>query len=332
MTNKSKTKTLVTIIIFILIVNAGYFVIAIKNCSFSSEFDSLRGPSNLRTQALDDLGHVDSLDLTILSDNYPNGDLSTEWGLAILVETADAKVLIDTGQSYSTLRDNTQALNKDLSDVDFVVISHEHLDHRGGLSYVEELNPGVTVYVTDHIDSLYFNIINSLNLNVVRINETTKIQRGFAIVGELNGPPYEQALVVNVKDVGLIIFVGCSHPGVENLITKTTTDLGLDPYMVIGGFHMTGANEQQIDNTIDDLLELGVDKIYPIHCCGDLFREYMANHYSQQYGQANVGFQMTINAFTINWIIYFVLIPIISVSVLVVTGWFLRKRLLRKRA
>ena len=102
--------------------------------------------------------------------------------------------------------------------------------------------------------------------------------------------------------------------------------------MVIGGFHMTAANEQQIDDAVADLLELGVEKIYPTHCCGDLFREYMTTRYPQQYGQSYVGFQMTINVFTINWIFYFVLIPIVIVSVLIVTGWFLRKRIKTKRA
>ena len=332
MTNDSKTKTLATIILFILFVNAGYFVIALEKSSFSSDNDGLREPSNIWMQTLEGLGLIDSLDLTVLSDNHPNGALSDQWGLSILIETVDSKVLIDTGQSYYTLRDNTLALNKDLSDVDFVVISHGHLDHRGGLSYVAEVNPNVTVYVPDHILITDFNAINLLDLNVIKISNTTIIQRGFAIVGELNGAPYEQALSVNVKDVGLIIFVGCSHLGVENLVEKATTDLGYEPYMVIGGFHMSAANEQQIDDKIADLLELGVEKIYPMHCCGDLFREYMTTQYPQQYGQAYVGFLMTINVFTINWIIYFVLIPIIIVSVLVVAGWFLRKRIKRKRA
>lgn len=327
MSKNSSKKILTTIFIFILLANTVYFFTE-KSILLSHDHE-LRGSSNLTTQNLSDLGQVESLDLTVLCDNYPNGDLSDEWGLSILIETKDSKVLLDTGQSYSTLRDNALALNKDLSEVDFVVISHEHWDHVGGLEYIEEVNPGVTVYVPSLIDSTTFNTINQSDLNVIKINETTIIQPGFAIIGELNGPPYEQALVVNVKDVGLVGFVGCGHPGVENLIEKATTDLGHDPYMVIGGFHMVSAAEQQIKDTVDRLIELGVQKIFPIHCTGDLFRQYMAEHYPLQYGQANVGFQMTINIFTMNPLIYFILVPILAVSLTVLAGWFIRKKIKR---
>lgn len=330
MNNHSSKKILAAIFIFILLANIIYILTEKSNLlSYNVE---LRGSSNLSTQSLDDLGQVESLDLTVVCDNYPHGELSALWGVSILIETKDSKVLLDTGQSYSSLRDNSLALNKDLSEVDFVVISHDHWDHVGGLSYIEEVNPGVTVYVPSLMDSQTFNTINQSDLNVIKINETTIIQPGFAIIGELNGPPYEQALVVNVKDVGLVCFVGCSHPGVENLVEKATTDLEHDPYMVIGGFHMGNTIEQEIHDTIERLLELGVKKIFPIHCSGDLFRQYMADHYPQQYGQAHVGFQMTINIFTINPIVYFVVIPALIVSLTVLTGWFIRKKIKRSKA
>jgi 7,8-dihydropterin-6-yl-methyl-4-(beta-D-ribofuranosyl)aminobenzene 5'-phosphate synthase len=186
------------------------------------------------------------------------------------------------------------------------------------------------------MDTQTFNDINQTNLNVVKINDSTVIQPGFAIVGELNGPPYEQALVVNVKDVGLVSFVGCSHPGVENIIEKATNDIGIETYMVIGGFHMGGATVQQIEDVVDRLIELGVNKIYPIHCCGDLIRNYMAANYPQYYGQGNVGFQKTININTINPseplpIVLFIAIPVIIGSLTILIGWFVRKKILRKR-
>jgi 7,8-dihydropterin-6-yl-methyl-4-(beta-D-ribofuranosyl)aminobenzene 5'-phosphate synthase len=245
-------------------------------------------------------------------------------------------VLLDTGQSYSVLRGNSLALNKNLSKVDFVVISHEHWDHVGGLSYIEEVNPGITVYVPSLMDSQTFNDINQTNLNIIKINDTAIIQPGFAIIGELDGPPYEQAIVVNVKDVGLVGFVGCSHPGVENIIEKATTDLGIDTYMIIGGFHMGAATVQQIEDTVDRLIELGVNKIYPIHCSGDLIRNHMAVNYPQYYGRGNVGFQKTINVNTIYPtepppIFLFILIPVIIGSLAIVSGWFIRKKILRNR-
>ena len=346
MINQSNKRFLEPIIILILLANvfiAGYIpytvcklsVISTEKSIPLSDNYALRGSSFLRTQNLSDFGEIESLDLTVLADNYPNGDLSALWGVSILIETSNSTVLLDTGQSYSVLRENSLALNKNLSQVDFVVISHEHWDHVGGLSYIEEVNPGVTVYVPSLMDITTFNNINQSNLNVIIINETTIIQPGFAIIGELNGPPYEQALAVNVKDVGLVSIVGCSHPGVENIIEKATNDLGIDTYMVIGGFHMGAATIQQIEGTIDRLIELGVNRIYPIHCSGDLIRQYMAEHYPQQYGQANVGFQITININTINpneplLIISAILISAIVISLTVLASWFMRKKIVEK--
>jgi hypothetical protein len=106
--------------------------------------------------------------------------------------------------------------------------------------------------------------------------------------------------------------------------------------MVIGGFHMGAATEQLIEYTIDRLIALGVNKIYPIHCSGDLIRQYMRDHYPQQYGQGNVGFQRTININTINPseplpVFLFVLIPVIAISITLITGWLIRKRIIAKR-
>ena len=348
MTTPSNKKFCELFIVFIIFVNifiAGYNpyiffkpnILSSENNILFYNSDALHGSSFLRTHNLSDFGEVESLDLTVAADNYPNGDLSALWGVSMLIETNKSTVLLDSGQSYPVLRGNSLALNKNLSKVDFVVISHEHWDHVGGLSYLEEVNPGVTVYVPSLMDTQTFNDINQTNLNVIKINETTIIQQGFAIIGELNGPPYEQALAVNVKDVGLVCFVGCSHPGVENIIEKATTDLGIETYMVIGGFHMGAATEQQIEDTIDRLIELGVNKIYPIHCSGDLIRLHMSNHYPEQYGQGNVGFQMTINIYTINpseppLIFPIILIPVIVSSLTIITVWFIRKKILRKRA
>ena len=119
MNNHSSKKILATIF-FILLANTIYILTEKSNLlSYNNE---LRGSPNLSTQNLDDLRQIESLDLMVVCDNYPQGELSALWGLSILIETKDSKVLLDTGQSYSSLRDNLLALNKDLSDVDFVVI------------------------------------------------------------------------------------------------------------------------------------------------------------------------------------------------------------------
>jgi len=53
-----------------------------------------------------------------------------EWGLSVLVEVDNLKILLDTGQSLSTVH-NAVALGIDLSAIDKIVLSHGHADHTG---------------------------------------------------------------------------------------------------------------------------------------------------------------------------------------------------------
>ena len=77
---------------------------------------------------------------TILSDNRSSDSrLSTEHGLSILLETERHKILLDTGASDVFIK-NAEQLGIDLSDVDYVFISHGHSDHAGGLRYFLEYN------------------------------------------------------------------------------------------------------------------------------------------------------------------------------------------------
>ena len=85
---------------------------------------------------------------TILSDNRSSDShLSTEHGLSILLETERHKILLDTGASDLFIR-NAEQLGIDLSDVDYVFISHGHSDHAGGLRYFLEHNQKAKVIVS----------------------------------------------------------------------------------------------------------------------------------------------------------------------------------------
>ncbi len=74
------------------------------------------------------------MELTVLVDNNTLIDryFKAEPGLSLLIETQGTRVLFDTGYSDLFLT-NAQKMNKDLSQLDFLVISHSHLDHTWGL-------------------------------------------------------------------------------------------------------------------------------------------------------------------------------------------------------
>jgi len=234
------------------------------------------------------LGEADYAKIYILVDNYENKEeLKTAWGLSLLLETPESSILFDAGPSPEILAENARAIGVNLSSIDFVVISHEHGDHVGGISALANRN--LTVYIPSHSSPTLSHHLKSMNFKVIPVKKTEEIADGVIIIGEMYGPPWEEALAVNVRGVGLIILVGCSHPGVDKLVEKTVKELGIRPYAVIGGFHLGGVSEVRVREVIENLLSLGTKKIYPIHCSGSLIRRILREEYSENYGDGHIG-------------------------------------------
>jgi len=89
----------------------------------------------------------DKAQITILYDAFgKDPTMQRDWGYAALVEYGGKRILFDTGNSPDVLEQNAKEKSVDLSKLDFVVMSHRHGDHMGGLSYLLKVNPGVKIY------------------------------------------------------------------------------------------------------------------------------------------------------------------------------------------
>ena len=78
-------------------------------------------------------GHkVQQLEIRILSTMLADEGFG-EWGFAALVEVDGRKILFDTGANEDTVQRNLKAMKLDLSDVELVILSHNHDDHTTGL-------------------------------------------------------------------------------------------------------------------------------------------------------------------------------------------------------
>ena len=94
--------------------------------------------------------------ITFLSDNKTEkSKCLAEWGLSILVESKGHKLLFDVGASPIFAR-NAKKLGVELTDVEYVAISHGHYDHTDGMEAFCDINQKASIYIhKDAIDEDY---------------------------------------------------------------------------------------------------------------------------------------------------------------------------------
>lgn len=83
-------------------------------------------------------GQTIDLKITILSTMVADYDYLGEWGFSAIIESDGHKLLFDTGSRENTVLENADSLGIDLSTVSHVFLSHNHLDHTGGLIHLRK--------------------------------------------------------------------------------------------------------------------------------------------------------------------------------------------------
>jgi 7,8-dihydropterin-6-yl-methyl-4-(beta-D-ribofuranosyl)aminobenzene 5'-phosphate synthase len=79
----------------------------------------------------------------------------------------------------------------------------------------------------------------------------------------------DQAMVLNIRDKGLVNLTGCGHSGIVNIVRYAKKLTGVDKiYAVIGGFHLPGPVSDLTVQTSRALAEFAPTFIVPTHCTG----------------------------------------------------------------
>lgn len=108
----------------------------------------------------------------------------------------------------------------------------------------------------------------------------------------------DQAVILNVKDSGLIVLTGCGHAGVINTLNYARELTGINPiHAVIGGFHLTGpVFEPIIAPTVQALKQFNPSIIVPQHCTGWRAAHLIAQEFPDAFVPNSVGTTMVIGA------------------------------------
>ena len=101
----------------------------------------------------------------------------------------------------------------------------------------------------------------------------------------------DQALVMLLKNKGLVILTGCGHAGIINTINYARKVTGIKKvYAIIGGFHLSGEEyEDTIPLTITELLKINSEYLIPCHCTGWKACNEIIRAMPQKYIQTSVG-------------------------------------------
>jgi len=80
----------------------------------------------------------------------------------------------------------------------------------------------------------------------------------------------DRALIINLKNKGLIVISGCAHSGIINTAIHAQKLTGVKTvYAIIGGFHLSGRDaESRINQTVMELKKLKPKLLAPCHCTG----------------------------------------------------------------
>ncbi len=268
-------------------------------------------------------GH-DPAQITILYDAFGKDPaMQKDWGYAALVEYGGKRVLFDTGNNADVLERNAKAKHVDLSKLDFVVMSHRHGDHMGGLSYLLRVNPRVKIYAPKEgfgvyggdLPSTFYRKDPSLPAeqryyngappevmrfgspwpaaNFELIDKNAEIAPDIHLIALVSDKPgtlelRELSLAINTPD-GLVILVGCSHPGVDKIVAAAAT---INPriHVIAGGFHLVVTSDADIEKIVAALHDTyKVDYVAPGHCTGEPAFTALKKTFRERYLYAGLG-------------------------------------------
>lgn len=247
--------------------------------------------------------------LTVLCENQAglNGskNLLAEWGLSLIIETPKAKILFDAGHT-GIYWHNAEQLNIDLNKTDYIVLSHHHWDHTGGLQHHRFgsrkkmiLHPDVTAKLSSKERRKI-----KTDFDIIPSALPLEFSPGIFFLGQISlKNSFEEGLYKGHKMLddtamavktpkGAVVITGCSHSGICNICEQAKRVTRQNIYTVIGGFHISGKDNKVLEETISYFKKERPKYIYPLHCVDHMAQVNFHNELGTV--KLSVGDQITI--------------------------------------
>ncbi len=263
--------------------------------------------------------------VTVLYDAFGRPSaMKKDWGFSALIEYGGKRILFDTGNNAKIFAHNVQAKGIDLTDLDFVVVSHRHGDHMAGLNYLLQVNAKVKIYTPKEnfglfgakLPGTFYRRNESLppemryfdgnppetmyfgtpwpQGNFAWVTQTMEVAPGFHLI-LLKGPwgvdldVMEISLAIDTPQ-GIVLIVGCSHPTIEKIVATAKQTFNKPVHLVLGGTHLLPAKDEDIRRIARSLRDdFKVAWIAPDHCTGEPAFAILSETFGSHYLYAGLG-------------------------------------------
>lgn len=251
-----------------------------------------------------------SMTVTVLVENRACGPASCAHGLSLHIQTNSQSILFDFGPDGDLLLRNADTLGIDLAGVDLAVLSHGHDDHSGGLKAFLRANDHAPVFMHKLAIEPHYSrrqsglkyispdpgIIREAADRIQLIEGTAEPSHGLTLFSDIPGTEmlpgsnstlyeeadgalirdrflHEQDLLVHAENK-LVLFAGCAHRGILNILRRAEELSGRMPDHVFSGFHLTnpglGQDEPEaLVRGIGSMLASFHARYFTGHCTGE---------------------------------------------------------------
>ena len=268
-----------------------------------------------------------SIKMTVLIDNLAAEPLAAEWGLSILIEADDRRILLDTGAGR-LFAQNADLMSIDLAEVDTGVLSHAHYDHADGMDTFFARNRKAPFLLREGSCENCYGIGDDVGLHCIGIrsgilkeyegriryvsgvyeladgiwlvphrqadystialrNELFAVRDGKRVPDDF---AHEQSLVLE-SDRGLIVFNSCSHTGLTNILEDVREALGRsDACAYVGGLHLYKMTDDELSVLCGEIKRTSIRHIFTGHCTGDHAFRFLKSELGDRIEQFSSGF------------------------------------------
>ena len=246
------------------------------------------------------------MEIKIVFDNYPckrepKENMASFWGFSAVVGD---KLLFDTGSNGRVLLKNLEKMEINPSAFKYLFISHPHWDHTGGIDSILEVNPNLTLFLPDSFSSLYIADLKKWSREVKVISNSPSLLYSnphypkfysTRVMAPTNlpcltrrSPVREHSLIIEFEKYGAII-TGCAHPGVVPIVKRGKEIIRKPITHLIGGFHLKDSSPSEILKVFKELKKLGVEKVTPTHCSGEIARQLASQIFGKNFIEGGTG-------------------------------------------